>query len=67
MGTGVNASDGPPPTHLAVAGTLGVVIATGLAGAALAALRLRSQSVIAPTLVHAALNMTAFAGVRVTS
>jgi membrane protease YdiL (CAAX protease family) len=41
-----------------------VVAATAGAGAGFAWLRLRSGSVVAPMLVHATLNMTAFAGVR---
>jgi membrane protease YdiL (CAAX protease family) len=44
--------------------TAGVVAVTAGAGAALAWLRLRSGSVAAPIIAHAALNMTAFAGVR---
>jgi membrane protease YdiL (CAAX protease family) len=46
---------------------LAVVALTGLAGGALAGLRLRSGSVLAPVLAHAAINMTAFAGVRTTA
>ncbi|MFN8035461.1 MAG: CPBP family intramembrane glutamic endopeptidase [Acidimicrobiia bacterium] len=38
-----------------------VVVATAGAGAAFAVLRLRSRSVIAPVLAHAALNVTSFA------
>ncbi|MGI9646582.1 MAG: CPBP family intramembrane glutamic endopeptidase [Ilumatobacteraceae bacterium] len=37
----------------------GTVLVTGVAGAALAWLRLRSRSVLAPTIVHAAVNSTA--------
>ena len=40
------------------------VATTGLAGAAFATLRLRSGSVLAPVLAHAALNMAAFAATR---
>jgi membrane protease YdiL (CAAX protease family) len=42
------------------------VAATSVAGAAFAALRLRSGSVLAPVLVHAALNMASFAATRAT-
>jgi membrane protease YdiL (CAAX protease family) len=42
-----------------VAVVAGTVVVTGLAGVGLAWLRLRSQSVLAPTLVHAAVNATA--------
>jgi membrane protease YdiL (CAAX protease family) len=41
-----------------------VVAATSAAGAAFATLRLRSGSVLAPVLVHAALNMASFAATR---
>ena len=51
----------------ATASTAAVVAATALAGAGLAWLRLRARSVVAPVLAHAALNMVAFAGVRITS
>ncbi len=44
--------------------TAGVVAATAAAGLGFAGLRLASGSVAAPVLAHAALNMAAFAGVR---
>ena len=47
--------------------TAAVVAVTAAAGVGLAALRLRSGSVAAPVIVHAALNMAAFAGVWVTA
>jgi uncharacterized protein len=47
--------------------TAGVVAATAGAGVLFAALRLRSSSVAAPVIAHAALNMAAFAGVRLTA
>jgi uncharacterized protein len=53
-----------PPAHAAT--VAGVVGATTCAGVAFAALRLRSGSVIAPVLAHAALNMTSFAVTRST-
>jgi hypothetical protein len=43
------------------------VVATTATRAGFAWLRLRAGSVLAPTLAHAALNMAAFAGVRITS
>jgi uncharacterized protein len=52
------------PEHAAT--VAGVVSATTCAGVAFAALRLRSGSVIAPVLAHAALNMTSFAVTRST-
>ena len=52
------------PARLSAA-TAGVVVATAAAGAAFAGLRLYSGSVVAPVIAHAALNMTAFAAVRV--
>lgn len=51
-----------PSAHAAT--VAGVVGATTLAGVAFAALRLRSGSVLAPVLAHAALNMTSFALTR---
>jgi membrane protease YdiL (CAAX protease family) len=42
----------------------GVVVATALAGAAFGALRLRSRSVVAPVLAHAALNVATFGVAR---
>jgi membrane protease YdiL (CAAX protease family) len=56
-GSGGNATSFAAPTA-------GVVATTAVAGAALAWLRLRTGSVIAPALAHAALNMTTFAGVH---
>ena len=50
----------------APASTVAVVAATTLAGAGLAWLRLRSDSIVAPIVVHAALNMSAFVAVRAT-
>jgi hypothetical protein len=58
-GGGGKASDLATPTA-------GVVAATAAAGAAFGWLRLRTGSVLAPVLAHAALNMTSFAGVRAT-
>jgi len=49
------------------ASTAGVVAATTAAGVGLSLLRLRSGSLVAPVLAHAAINMTAFVGVRVGS
>jgi uncharacterized protein len=45
--------------------TAAVVAATTIGGVALAILRLRANSVIAPMIAHAALNMTTYTGVRV--
>jgi membrane protease YdiL (CAAX protease family) len=47
--------------------TAGVVAATTAAGLGFAGLRLASGSLAAPVLAHAALNMAAFAGVRLTA
>ena len=44
-----------------------VVAATALAGVGLAVLRLRARSVVAPIVVHAALNMTTYSGVWLTA
>ena len=52
--------------HRVGAATAVVVVSTTAAGAVLAGLRLRSGSVAAPVVAHAALNMAAFAGVRAT-
>jgi membrane protease YdiL (CAAX protease family) len=52
------------PAHMA-ASVAGVVAMTGVAGAALAALRLRSRSVLAPILAHAAINSSAFVATRI--
>jgi membrane protease YdiL (CAAX protease family) len=52
------------PAHTA-ASIGGVVAITGIAGAAFAALRLRSRSVLAPILAHAAINSSAFVATRV--
>jgi membrane protease YdiL (CAAX protease family) len=41
-------------------------VSTAAAGAVFAGLRLRSGSIAAPVIAHAALNMAAFAGVRIT-
>jgi uncharacterized protein len=55
------------PDARVAASTAAVVATTALAGAGFAWLRLRARSVVAPSLAHAALNMVAFAGVRITS
>jgi len=55
------------PDARATSSTAAVVATTALAGAGFAWLRLRAHSVVAPSLAHAALNMVAFAGVRITS
>ena len=57
---------GDQPHHVGGA-TAGVVAATAGAGVLFAVLRLRSGSVAAPVIAHAALNMAAFAGVRLTA
>ncbi len=54
------------PDARAGASTVAVVATTAIAGAGFAWLRLRAGSVVAPSLAHAALNMVAFAGVRMT-
>lgn len=56
-----------PRNARSTASMAAVVAATAMAGAGLASLRLRARSVVAPGLAHAALNMVAFAGVRLTS
>ena len=63
-GGGVLVGDEP---HRVGGATAAVVAVTAAAGVGLAALRLRSGSVAAPVIAHAALNMAAFAGVRVTA
>jgi uncharacterized protein len=55
------------PDARATASLAAVVATTAMAGAGFAWLRLRAGSVLAPSLAHAALNMAAFAGVRITS
>jgi membrane protease YdiL (CAAX protease family) len=55
------------PDARSTASTAAVVATTALAGAGFAWLRLHASSVVAPSLAHAALNMVAFAGVRMTS
>ncbi len=50
----------------APASTIAVVAATTLAGLGFAWLRIRSESIVAPIIVHAALNMSAFAAIRAT-
>ena len=52
------------PARMA-ASVAGVVAITGVAGAALAALRLRSSSVLAPILAHVAINSSAFVATRI--
>jgi membrane protease YdiL (CAAX protease family) len=49
-----------------VALVAGTVAATALAGLGLCALRLRTKSVVAPIVVHAAINGVAFAVARAT-
>jgi len=49
------------------ASTVAVVAATSVAGLGFAMLRVRSDSVVAPIIVHATLNMVAFAGIRATA
>ena len=51
------------PLHIA-ASVAGIVAATAAAGVAFGFLRVRSRSVVAPVLVHAALNATAFGTAR---
>lgn len=58
-GARVSARAGGRPAHVA-----GTVIATAAAGAAFAALRLRSGSVVAPVVVHAAVNQAGYAAAR---
>jgi uncharacterized protein len=55
------------PDARATASAAAVVATTAMAGTGFAWLRLRAGSVLAPSLAHAALNMAAFAGVRITS
>jgi uncharacterized protein len=55
------------PDARTTASTAAVIATTVMAGAGFAWLRLGAGSVLAPTLAHAALNMAAFAGVRITS
>jgi membrane protease YdiL (CAAX protease family) len=59
-GAGTEAWPGP-------ASTVAVVTATSVAGLGFALLRVRSDSVVAPIIVHATLNMVAFAGIRATA
>jgi uncharacterized protein len=63
-GGGAMVGDGQ---HRVGGATAAVVAVTAAAGVGLAGLRLRSGSVAAPVIVHAALNMAAFAGVWVTA
>jgi CAAX protease family protein len=66
----VRPNRGPVARHAgangAPASTIGEVVVTGVAGAGLAWLRLRSESLAAPIVAHAAVNMVAFAGLRAT-
>jgi membrane protease YdiL (CAAX protease family) len=62
-GAGGTAAAGGPGARAGA--TAGVVAATTAAGLGFAGLRLASGSVVAPVLAHAALNMAAFAGVRI--
>ena len=65
------AADGPTSRWHARAGraalVTGVVVATAGAGAAFAALRLRSKSVLAPVVAHAGLNVATLIAARVVS
>jgi CAAX protease family protein len=65
LGAPERGANGPPGR--ATASTAAVVATTAIAGAGFAWLRLRADSVLAPTLAHAALNVAAFAGVWITS
>ncbi|MFL6242689.1 MAG: CPBP family intramembrane glutamic endopeptidase [Acidimicrobiia bacterium] len=66
LGAAARGANGRPEAR-ATASTAAVVATTALAGAGFAWLRLHASSVVAPSLVHAALNMVAFAGVRIGS
>jgi membrane protease YdiL (CAAX protease family) len=57
-----------PPTRQSFDPSTGaIIIATTAAGVGFALLRLRAKSVAAPIVVHAALNMAAYAGVWLTA
>ena len=53
------------PDARATASTTAVVVTTATAGAGFALLRLQADSVLAPIIAHATLNMVAFAGTRI--
>jgi membrane protease YdiL (CAAX protease family) len=63
----VNLTGNGRPEARATASTAAVVATTVIARAGFAWLRLRAGSVLAPSFAHAAHNMAAFAGVRMTS
>jgi len=65
LGRGAGGGAGNGGRGARAGATAGVVAATTAAGLGFAGLRLGSGSVAAPVLAHAALNMAAFAGVRV--
>jgi uncharacterized protein len=65
LGAPARGANGRPDERLTASAA--VVATTAMAGAGFAWLRLRAGSVLAPSLAHAALNMAAFAGVRITS
>lgn len=58
-GARISARAGGRPAHV-----VGTIVATALAGAGFAALRLRSRSVVAPVLAHAAVNQLGYAASR---
>jgi uncharacterized protein len=66
LGAPARGANGRPDPRV-TASAAAVVATTAVAGAGFAWLRLRAGSVLAPSLAHAALNMAAFAGVRITS
>jgi len=66
LGALARSANGRPDAR-ATSSTAAVVATTAIAGVGFAWLRLRAGSVLAPSLAHAALNMVAFAGVRITS
>jgi membrane protease YdiL (CAAX protease family) len=60
-----NSSDGTPDESLRTLSlVVGTVAATTVAGVGLALLRLRSRSILAPVIVHAAINSSAFIAAR---
>jgi CAAX protease family protein len=66
LGAPASGANGRPDARV-TASAAAVVATTAMAGAGFAWLRLRAGSVLAPSLAHAALNMAAFAAVRITS
>jgi predicted Abi (CAAX) family protease len=66
LGARAGGAKGRPDARTS-ASTVAVVATTTAAGVGFAWLRLRARSVVAPILAHAALNITAFAGVRMTN